>query len=133
MQKQFCELLSIKPQEVSIAAMNTPEQEAKSEKAYQRAMAIIDQSWLDAGMTREELDQEKRLLELYDILLASGRSEAELNAEWDHKTGAEILCMYAAPSKLPAVTPQEWDTFAASIQNTFHSVNAVPAVLAETR
>lgn len=99
--------------------MNTPEQQVISEQAYQRAMDIIDQEWLAAGKTREELDREKMLIELYDILLSSGMSEKELHAEWNDKSSMEILCLYNAPHVLPAAAPAQWDAFAAQIQKQY--------------
>lgn len=39
--------------------VNTPEEQKYYVQVYQRAVAIMDQEWLDAGKTREELDQEK--------------------------------------------------------------------------
>ena len=95
--------------------MNTPEQQAKFDQAYQRAMDIIDQEWLAAGKTREELDQEKMLIELYDILLSAGWSETQIRAEWDGKTSEEIFCLYNAPHVLPAVALTQWDAFATQI------------------
>ena len=45
-----------------------------SHPAYQRAMEIIDQSWLDAGMTREELDRSEIIADLFDRWLAAGNA-----------------------------------------------------------
>ncbi len=54
--------------------MNTPKKQAQYDRAYQSAMKLIDQEWNAAGKTQEELDQEKLLIELFDRLLACGRS-----------------------------------------------------------
>lgn len=62
--------------------MNTPEQEAKSQRAYQHAMEIIRQEWLDAGKTEEELEQEEQVFQVYGELLKSGRDPEEIHAEW---------------------------------------------------
>lgn len=61
-------------------------------------MEIIDQEWLAAGKTREELDQERQLLKLYDELLGSGHEPEDIRAEWKDKSDAEILRAYAEPT-----------------------------------
>ena len=76
---------------------NTPEQEERTQRAYQRAMEIIRQEWIEAGKTEAELDQEDQIADLYDMLVASGRSEEEIDAAWEGKSNAEILQAYAAP------------------------------------
>lgn len=77
--------------------MNTSEEQKHYERVYQQAVAIMEQEWLDAGKTREELNQEKPLIALFGRLLASGHSEDEIEAEWAGKTDAEILRAYAPP------------------------------------
>ena len=67
----------------------------------QMARKIIDDEWIAAGMTREQLDQDEQLLHLFSRLVASGRSEDDINAEWQHKTPAEILREYAVPAPSP--------------------------------
>lgn len=64
------------------------------ERAYQDAMNIIDQEWLQAGVSQEELDQGKQLAELFDRLLASGRSVNDISTEWEGKTVEEIMREY---------------------------------------
>lgn len=72
--------------------MNRQEQ---YQRTYQEAMDIIDQEWLDAGTTREELDENKRLTELLDRLVGEGRSLDEIEAAWEGKSNKEILREYA--------------------------------------
>lgn len=67
----------------------------RTERALQQARDLIRQEWLAAGKTKEQLDQEEQLLALYSRLLSSGRSEDEVDAEWEHKTPEEILREYA--------------------------------------
>jgi hypothetical protein len=55
------------------------------------AAAIINQSWLDAGHTQEELDQSHRIADLLDRIVASGRSMESVLDEWQGKTAEEIL------------------------------------------
>ena len=56
---------------------------------------VIDQAWLDEGMSREELEQNRRLADIFDCLLAKGRTVDDINAEWEQKTPPEIICEYA--------------------------------------
>ena len=67
----------------------------QAERAYRMAREIIDQEWIAAGVTREELDQADQLADLFDRLVAGGRSSKEINAEWQHKTPEDILHEYA--------------------------------------
>lgn len=80
--------------------MNTPEEQARFDQAYQRARQIIRQEWIEAGKTEAELDQEEQLVDLLDRLVASGRSEEDIEAEWEGKSNAEILHAYAASALL---------------------------------
>ncbi len=82
-------------------------------------MDIIDQEWLAEGKTREELDQEKMLAELYDTLLWSGCLPDNIRADWDGKFNTEILRLYNAPQILPAVAPAQWEAFATQIQKRY--------------
>ena len=77
--------------------MNTPEEQARFDQAYQRARQIIRQEWIEAGKTEAELDQEEQLVDLLDMLVASGRSEEDIEAEWEGKSKSEILQAYVAP------------------------------------
>ena len=69
--------------------------EESAERAYQMAREIIDQEWIAAGVTREELDQADQLANLLDRLVASGRDFDSLMEKWEHKTAEEILREYA--------------------------------------
>ncbi len=80
--------------------MSSDEKQERYERAYQKAMEIIDQAWLEAGMTREEIEQDNQLAEIFDRLLASGRSIDDINAEWQNKSAEEILREYA-PRTVP--------------------------------
>jgi hypothetical protein len=71
--------------------MNRQEQ---YKRAYQEAMDIIDQEWLDAGMTCEELDENKRLAEILDRLVGEGQSLDEIEAAWEGKSNEDILREY---------------------------------------
>ena len=77
--------------------MSKDEPKAPIDHAYRMAMDIIDQEWLDAGMTRKELEENKRVAELLDRLVAAGHSLDEIEAEWEGKTSEEILREYALP------------------------------------
>jgi hypothetical protein len=69
----------------------------------QRAEEIIEQSWLEAGMTREEITQDQQLAEIFDRLLASGHPMDDILAEWQNKSAEEILREYAPPPEKVAV------------------------------
>ncbi len=58
---------------------------------------VLDQAWLDAGMSLQELETNKRLADIFDQLLASGRTPEDINAEWEMKTPQEIICNHAPP------------------------------------
>ena len=77
--------------------MNTPEEQARFDQAYQQARQIIRQEWIEAGKTEAELDQEAQLVDLLDMLVASGRSEEDIELEWEGKSNTEILRAYVAP------------------------------------
>ncbi len=62
---------------------------------YQMAMDIIDQEWIDAGITREELEQNRQIVAIIDRLRASGRSLNAIEAEWEGKSKEQILLEYA--------------------------------------
>lgn len=58
---------------------------------------VLDQAWLDEGMSLQELETNKRLADIFDQLLASGRTPENINAEWETKTPQEIICNHAPP------------------------------------
>ena len=68
---------------------------------YPMANEILDQMWLEEGISREELIRSQRVSELFDALLTSGYSVDTLLTEWEGKSAEEILCMYA--HRLPLV------------------------------
>jgi hypothetical protein len=59
-------------------------------EADEMAAVIINQSWLEAGHTQEELDQSERIADLLDRLVASGRSMESVLDEWQGKSAEEI-------------------------------------------
>ena len=63
-------------------------------RAMQKAKDIIDQEYIAAGATREELDKDETVFCLFRELVASGRNIDELLAEWQNKTHDEILREY---------------------------------------
>ena len=67
----------------------------KHDPIYQMAMDIIDQEWIAAGKTREELDQEEQITDIVDHLFASGKSLDEIETEWEGKSNSQILEEYA--------------------------------------
>jgi hypothetical protein len=52
--------------------METAAKQSLYDLAYQKAMEIIDQEWLAAGVSREELQQSKQLADNIDKLVVSG-------------------------------------------------------------
>jgi hypothetical protein len=82
--------------------MSSDEKQERYERAYQKAMEIIDQTWLDAGYTREDLEQSKQLAEIFDMLLAEGRRADDILDEWENKSAEDILREYAPPA-VPAI------------------------------
>jgi hypothetical protein len=73
---------------------NTAEQQERYRRALRRAQEIIDESWLETGVTREELEQNKQVAELLDRLVADGRSVKGVLAEWEGKSAEEVLRAY---------------------------------------
>jgi len=69
-------------------------QRTRADKAYERAMSILDQAWLEAGATPEEIEQEKQVGQLLQRLLADGASAKALLDDWQDKSAAEILEEY---------------------------------------
>jgi hypothetical protein len=57
-------------------------------------MSILDQAWLEAGATPEEIEQEKQVGQLLQRLLADGTSAKALLDDWQNKSAAEILEEY---------------------------------------
>lgn len=60
-----------------------PEKPLTPENAYEHAMSIIDQEWLEAGVTQAEIDQSKELTDIFDRLVGSGYSRDIIYAAWD--------------------------------------------------
>ena len=58
-------------------------QSKHSEDAYRQAREIIDASWLEAGVTREELDEGEDLADILDRLIGSGYPEEGIRAVWE--------------------------------------------------
>ncbi len=69
--------------------------EDQATRALQMAREMMDQEWIATGVTREELDQDRQLAQLFDKLVTGGRSSKDIVAEWEHKTPEEILREYA--------------------------------------
>lgn len=69
--------------------------EDQAARALQMAREMMDQEWIATGVTREELDQDRQLADLFDKLVTGGRSSKDIAAEWEHKTPEEILREYA--------------------------------------
>ena len=65
-------------------------------RAYRSVSEVIDAEWLAEGMTPAELERNRRLADIFDMLLATGRSVGDIDAEWAKKTPQEILCEYEA-------------------------------------
>ncbi len=89
--------------------MSEEERQRRIEVALRRAEEIIEQSWLEAGMTREEIAQDKQLADLFQRLLAEGRRADDILDEWQNKSAEEILNEYA-PRTLSAVSQPPPDT-----------------------
>jgi hypothetical protein len=113
--------------------MNTSEQEAKSQRAYQHAMEIIRQEWLAAGKTQEELDQEDQILAIYEEMLASGRDPEEIHADWDNKSNVEIICEYQALTRNPTAQTAQEDDLTARIEQGRKSNKLALETLTEMR
>jgi hypothetical protein len=60
-----------------------------------RAGEIIEQSWLEAGMTPEEMARDKQIADLFQRLLAEGWQADDLLNAWQNKSAEEILREYA--------------------------------------
>jgi hypothetical protein len=81
--------------------VNTPEErEERYQRALRRAQEIIDQSWLEAGYTREDLGQSAQIGDLFQRLLAEGWRADDLLKDWQNKSAEEILREYAPPPKV---------------------------------
>lgn len=72
--------------------------ENKYESALRQARELIDNEWLAAGATREELDQDECMVKLLSELVKAGRLLDDVFAEWEGKSPVEILQDYAAPA-----------------------------------
>ena len=55
---------------------------------------VLDQACLDEGMSVQKLEMNKRLADVFDRLLAPGRTVENINAEWDSKTQQDIVREY---------------------------------------
>lgn len=55
----------------------------RSEDAYRRAREIINTSWLEAGVSQEELDEGDELADILDRLMGSGYPEEGIRAVWE--------------------------------------------------
>jgi hypothetical protein len=67
----------------------------EKERQMDRQVAeSIEQEWLRAGVSREELEQERQLADLLRSLLAAGRRADDLLDEWEGKSAEEILREY---------------------------------------
>jgi hypothetical protein len=80
--------------------MPRAEEQSVFSELYRQIREAIDQDWLDAGATREELELSRRLGDLFARELESGRTPEEINADWDGKSAEEILAEYALPSPI---------------------------------
>ena len=63
-------------------------------EAYQAAMRVIDCEWQEAGMSQKEMEQNRQLVELLDLMRASGRTLDDILSEWQGKSADEILSEY---------------------------------------
>lgn len=78
----------------------------KTSEPDQVAAEIIDQTWLEHGYSRTQLEQSKQVADLLDRLVASGCSMESILKEWQDKSAEEILHEYASKeSSLNIVTP----------------------------
>ncbi len=90
-----------------------PEMPLTPENAYEHAMRIIEQKWLDAGVTQEEIDQSEEFTDIFDRLVGSGYAREIIYAAWDADyTGYDnpALALYLrllaiAERALPATDP----------------------------
>lgn len=80
-----------------------------SEQVYQRGREIIDQEWLAAGVSREELDQEEEITDILDRLTGSGYAPEIVRAAWTAEYANIMeLCLRLlaiAERALPATDP----------------------------
>lgn len=58
------------------------------------AAEVLDKQWIDEGMSADELDRNRRLADIFDRLLAAGRTVDDINAEWETKSSQDILTEY---------------------------------------
>src|SRR5690349_29680 len=65
-----------------------------NKQAYRSVAEVLDEKWIGEGMSPEELEQNRRLADIFDRLLAAGQTADDINAEWEKKTSQEILCEY---------------------------------------
>ena len=83
--------------------MSATEEKALFSQIRQRMRETLDQEWKEQGASQEELDISRRLSDLFACELAAGRTPAEIEAAWEGKSAAEILCEYSIPASMPAV------------------------------
>lgn len=75
--------------------MNTNGNRAIAENKRRTAAEVIDQALLAEGLTPFKIKEDRLLADLFEVLLVSGKTVDEINAEWDRKTASEILCEYS--------------------------------------
>ena len=71
--------------------MNQTDDKADFQGIRRHIRQAMDQEWKDEGSSPEELELSRRLSDLYACELAAGRTPAEVEMEWEHKSAAEIL------------------------------------------
>lgn len=74
--------------------MDKIEESRSGNHTYRTVAEVLDKEWLDEGMSEQDLGQNTRLAEIFDRLLAAGRTVDDINAEWERKSPQEILCEY---------------------------------------
>ena len=73
-------------------------QSKRSEDAYRQAREIINASWLEAGVTQEELNEGDELADILDRLMGSGYPEEGIRAVWeaDYPSTSDKMPFYHA-------------------------------------
>ena len=75
--------------------VKTVTKEKSDEKRAPSASEVLDGEWQKAGMSLEEIEQNKQVGALFDRLIASGHSVEEILSKWEGKTADEILRLSA--------------------------------------